>query len=316
MNADGSGQTRLTNKAGTDSEPVFSPDGKKIVFNRSGLITFEIAIMNTDGSGVVLLTNNTINDTDPAVQPVSHADTIGVFRPSTSEFLLRNSNTSGRANTIITFGQPSDLPVVGDWNGDGITDVGVFRNGQFLLRTAITINILGHPQTFVITTTINFGLAGDLPVAGDWDGDGIDTVGVFRNGQFQLTNSKNINNSSPAADIFVLLGQAGDLPLAGDWNNDGIDTIGVFTPSNITYRLSNNFNGVVDIPPFPFGQSIFLPVSGDWDGDGLDSFGIFAPDGHFALKNVNATGSGNGDIVFNFGQAGDLPIAGDWDAKP
>jgi len=35
-----------------------------------------------------------------------------------------------------------------------------------------------------------------------------------------------------------------------------------------------------------------------------------------SLNNVNATGNGVGDIVFNFGQSGDLPVAGDWDGKP
>ena len=32
MNADGTGQVRLTNNAAADSEPAFSPDGQRIAF--------------------------------------------------------------------------------------------------------------------------------------------------------------------------------------------------------------------------------------------------------------------------------------------
>jgi hypothetical protein len=54
MNADGSGVTRLTNRAGFDRVPTWSPDGSKILFwssrNGGGL-----HVMNADGTGVALL---------------------------------------------------------------------------------------------------------------------------------------------------------------------------------------------------------------------------------------------------------------------
>jgi hypothetical protein len=51
-------------------------------------------------------------------------------------------------------------------------------------------------------------------LAGDWNGDGIDTVAVFRNGAFFLRNS----NTSGVSDIAFALGIAGDIPLVGDWD--------------------------------------------------------------------------------------------------
>ena len=47
------------------------------------------------------------------------------------------------------------------------------------------------------------------------DGDGDDTIGIFRNGTFHLRNS----NTVGFADIVFALGMAGDLPIAGNWED-------------------------------------------------------------------------------------------------
>ncbi len=235
-------------------------------------------------------------------------DTIGVFRPSSNAFLLRNSNTAGPADLNIPFGIGGDLPITGDWDGNGIDDVGVFRPStkQFLLRlqngTTITLN--------------NFGLNGDLPVAGDWNGDGIDTIGVYRpsTGEWILTNGPNTNNTSPLENIRLVFGQ-NELPIVGDWNGDGIDTPGFFRTSGNLFVLSNGFNSTVDVV-FSFGAVGALPLAGDWDGDGVTTIGVFNPGtGTMQLNNTNTSGNGAGDIVFSFGLNGDFPLAGDWDGK-
>jgi hypothetical protein len=249
-------------------------------------------------------------------------DTTGVYRPTTSQWFLRNSNSAGPADISFTFGQSGDQPIAGDWNGDGKDDVGVFRPSthQFLLRQP-TIQLLQPctfcpliPTTVITTITINFGQSGDLAAVGDWNGDGIDSPGVFRpsTGQWLLTNGPNINNSSPAADLSFFFGIAGDVPLAGDWNNDGIDTVGVYRPSIANFFLSNAFSGTIDIAA-QLGLFGDQPLVGDWDGDAIDTIGVFRT-GTFFLRNSNTTGVG--DITFAFGAAGDVPVAGDWDGKP
>ena len=179
--------------------------------------------MDADGANQTRLTNNFAGDSSPGWQPGPPPDTIGVFRPSTGQWRLKNSNTSGRANLSVDFGQAGDLPIAGDWNGDGVTDLGVFRNGQFLLQTVVgTI------------TTVNFGQAGDLPIAGDWNGDGADDFGVFRNGQFLLRKPVKVCPACPIVFLTITFnfGQAGDTPVAGDWNST------VLTPSVPSMRAA------------------------------------------------------------------------------
>ena len=227
-------------------------------------------------------------------------DTVGTFRPSDVTFRLRNSNTSGPPDITIgpSFHQAGDLPVTGDFDGDGIDTIGIFRpaNGAFILS-----NSPGGGAAIVFF----FGQAGDLPVAGDWDGDGKETIGVFRNGQFRLRNQ----NTAGPPDITVNFGVAGDHPLAGDWDGDGDDTIGIYRDSAHKFVLRNQFNG--PNIPFTFGAAGDVPITGDWDGDGDDTIGLFRNNTHkFILRNVNA---GPAALNFDFGATGDLPLSGDWD---
>jgi Tol biopolymer transport system component len=53
MNPDGSAQTRLTSGQVDDRNPDWSPDGRRIAFNRDG----DVYVMNADGSGLMRLTS-------------------------------------------------------------------------------------------------------------------------------------------------------------------------------------------------------------------------------------------------------------------
>jgi len=135
-------------------------------------------------------------------------DTIGVYRPGNSTFYLSNNNST--AAIVGNYGNPGDLPIVGDWDGNGTTTIGVYRpsNSTFYLRNTNTAG----PANF----TINNGNVGDLPIVGDWDGNGTTTIGVYRpsNSTFYLRNS----NMAGLANTIINYGNIGDLPIAGDWN--------------------------------------------------------------------------------------------------
>ena len=68
--------------------------------------------------------------------------------------------------------------MAGDWNGDGIYTIGIFRNGTWFL------DMDGDGRWSAGDLIVEFGQAGDIPVVGDWTGDGIAKLGVYRNGKF------------------------------------------------------------------------------------------------------------------------------------
>jgi chitodextrinase len=230
-------------------------------------------------------------------------DTTGVFRPSNGALYLKNTNTTGFADIQINYGIAGDVPIVGDWDGDGTVTIGIYRNGSFYLRNSNTIGFAD--------LVFPFGMPGDQPIAGDWNGDGIDTIGVYRSstGTFYLRNS----NSTGTPDATFSLGIPGDVGIAGDWNGDGRDTTGVFRPSNGAIYLKNqNTTGFADIQ-INYGIAGDSPITGDWNDDGVDTIGVYR-NGTFYLRNENTIGFA--DIVFALGVPGDVPIAGNWDGQP
>src|SRR4051812_23962658 len=71
-------------------------------------------------------------------QLLSEATTVGIYRPSTSWFYLRNSNSTGNVDASFVYGDPGDVAVVGDWDGDGGATVGIYRpsTSWFYLRNS------------------------------------------------------------------------------------------------------------------------------------------------------------------------------------
>lgn len=188
---------------------------------------------------------------------------LAVFRRTArSEFLVHQPG--GLAPTVQPFGVGTDEPILGDWDGNGLAEPGVWNPRGRMFK-------LSGPTG---TTLVRFGSRGDRPVVGDWDADGRTDVGVFRPnvGVFYL------RNSLTGAFETVALGDSDDVPVAGDWNGDGRTDVGVYDRTQLLYTLRHvDAAGVPVVASVPFGYPGDLPVTGDWDGNGTTDLGSWTP---------------------------------------
>ena len=110
-------------------------------------------------------------------------------------------------------GSPEDIPVVGDWTGDGTTKIGIYRNGQWFLDTNGNGKWDGCGIDRCIEAFAGY-YAGDIPVVGDWTGNGISKIGIYRNGSwYRDINGNGVWDGLEADICYQTFGGIGDLPL-------------------------------------------------------------------------------------------------------
>jgi hypothetical protein len=204
---------------------------------------------------------------------------------------------------------PDDaVPVVKGGYGNRVQRnfIGVFQpaTARWLLHRLRPGWVGGTPTDLEFT----YGSPGDRPVVGDWDADGAQTQGVWRDGQWSLSN----HLGSGLPDLIFLYGGAGDLPVVGDWDGDGDATPG-YLRDGIFYLRNSNSRGNPDIVvALDTACAGCLPLAGDWDGDGIDTVGLYRPsDVRFLLANDLTSSPARVDIDVQYGGHGQ-PAMGDW----
>lgn len=165
-------------------------------------------------------------------------------------------------------------------------------------------------------TTFYYGNPGDYPFMGDWDCNGVDTPGLYRqsDGYVYLRNT----NTQGVANLRYFIGNPGDIPIAGDFDNDGCDTVSLYRPSEGRVYIFNSLGandsglGVADLAYY-FGNPGDLPFVGDFDNDGTDTIGLHRQStGIVYFRNSHTAGVA--DNQFFFGDPGDRMFAGDWNS--
>jgi len=223
----------------------------------------------------------------------------GLFRSKTGYWYL-DYDSDGETDKKFLFGGSKDTPVVGDWDGDGITEPGYFRNITGYWH-------LDYNTDGTSDTNFQFGGPGDTAVVGDWDGDGITEPGLFRSktGYWYLDY-----DSDGETDKKFLFGGSKDTPVVGDWDGDGITEPGYFRNITGYWYLDYNTDGISDTS-FQFGGPGDTAAVGDWDGDGITEPGLFrSKTGYWYL---DYDSDGETDKKFPFGGPGDTAVVGDWD---
>jgi hypothetical protein len=188
-------------------------------------------------------------------------DTPGLYRQSDGFAYLRNSNSFGVANVSYFFGLPGDIPIAGDFNGDGCDTLSIYRPGEG--RVYISNTLGSNGGYFIADFNYYFGNPGDKPFVGDFDGDGIETIGLHREstGLVYFRNSHTFG----VADNQFYFGIPNDRLVAGDWGLvDGVDTPAVFRPSGkILYFRHTNTQGNADTE-YTWGDTNWIPVAGNF----------------------------------------------------
>ena len=164
-------------------------------------------------------------------------DTPGLYRQSDGYVYLRNSNTQGIADIRFFFGNPGDFPLAGDFNGDGCDTVSIYRPSEARI---FIINELGSNDGGLGAADFDFyfGNPGDKPFVADFDGDGIDTIGLHRESTGFVYYRNSLTTGVAEKEFFY--GDPGDQIISGYWkgsNTDGADTVGIYRPSNGWYYL-------------------------------------------------------------------------------
>jgi hypothetical protein len=239
-----------------------------------------------------------------------------------------NASADSAADKMVYFGDRGDIPVSGDWNGDGRDSPGFVRVDQAtgdLLWYLSNVDLAAAAPNTVMPLTyagIRFGVDGDYPVPGDWNGDDVDTPGISRvntaNGlsYWWLTN----NVTAGAVHIVTPWGSPGRIPVAGDWNADGVDTPGIYWPEGRSWWLTNtainNGSNALNYTPFQWGLAYDVPMAGDWATINVDRPMVY--------QKANALGGahtwfqtdglpGTTYSFANFGVLSDYPMVLNWD---
>jgi len=261
MNLDGSNQVNLTNHPGFDHSPVWQPLNPY----PTGLVDPATGIWSLrDREGLV----TSFYYGSPGDFPFmgdwdcDGVETPGLYRQSDGYVYLRNSNSQGIADVRFFFGNPGDVPLAGDFDADGCDTISIYRPPETRIYV---INQLGTADQGLGEAEYSylFGNPGDKPFVGDFDGDGIDTVGLHREstGKVYYRDS----NTQGIADNTFVYGNPGDRLIAHDWNGDGMDSPAVFRPVNSTFyfRFTND-DGTANARYIRGGPD-WLPVAGDFD---------------------------------------------------
>jgi hypothetical protein len=241
-------------------------------------------------------------------RPETMRRTLAVWTPARAAF------TELGQDAPTWTGQPGDVPVPADYDGDGELDVATWTpsTGVWTIHNSSGGTteglVLGHrgdvpvpadydgdgradPATWTPKTgtwhvrgrrDTGYGRAGDKPVPADYTGDGRADLAVYRGGLWLINGVGRIS-----------LGESWHIPVPADYDGDG--KADPATWSTTSYRWF--FRGR---PPVSFGTAGDVPVPGQYDGDGRADLAVWHP-GSWQIRGVN------GVVSYPVGTVGDVP---------
>lgn len=180
-----------------------------------------------------------------------------------------------------------------DFDGDGQTDVSVFRpsNGTWYL--------LGSEAGF---SASQWGASSDVLVPADYDQDGATDVAIYRpapnNSAFYVLKSSDFTVTTS------LWGTTGDVPVVRDYDGDTVPDVAIYRPSTGFWYIYGTTAGFTAAA---WGAPGDIPIAGDFDGDGKGDFTVYRNGQWITLK------SSGGATIVEWGLSDDQPVPADYD---
>ena len=242
-------------------------------------------------------------------------ETPGVFDRDARRFHLFHDGADAAPDEALDLAseQRRLLPVAGDWNGDGLTDLGVYdpKRRVFLLYAD------REDGAADVQVTVRSWRPWLRLVAGDFDGDGRDELALYDRyaRRFSFLGQ---DGGGTFTRVLQLSGRRADhlRPFAGDFDGDGKDELGLYDGHGRTAHLlqSKAAGGRELVLRVSERARDLRPVAFDPDGDGRDGLGLFdRSTGRLAILADLADGNADASLDLS-GTGGDrlLPVAGTW----
>ena len=230
------------------------------------------------------------------------------LRPATFFVLAPGGGVARR------WGDGRDVPVPADYDGDGRTDVAVWRpagepEARFWFEFEGDWYIARSSDGGV--TTFRWGASDDVPVPADFDGDGRADIAIWRDGAWYIVRS------SDGVTVTQRWGARRDVPVPADYDGDGRADLAVWRPSDPAdpleeqgvWYIIRSSDGAAVTQQWGSSALADVPVPGDYDGDGRADLAVWRPRSGtwFILL------SSGGSLAIDFGAPGDVPVPRDWD---
>jgi C1A family cysteine protease len=254
-------------------------------------------------------------------------DIVTFTRGTAADVFVALSNGSKFNGTGLkwhdSFCMGTEIPLVGDFNGDGKDDIATFTRG-----TAADVYVALSDGSKFNGTGVkwhdNFCLGSEIPLVGDFNGDGKDDIATFTRGTtgdvyVALSDGTKFNGTGVKWHDYFCVGT--EIPLIGDVDGDKKDDIITFTrgtTADVFVAKSNGsaFLGTAAKWHDKFCYGTETPAAGDYNGDKKCDILTFLLNATADVYGATSTGSQfNGTAVKVhdwFGLVNEVPMTGDF----
>jgi len=168
-------------------------------------------------------------------------------------------------------------PVMGDFNGDALTDLGLHNSDTGTWEICIS-----DKGTFrnAITWLTNFGTSRDWwPIGGDFNGDGKTDIGIYNNttGELKIALSSGASFSVSGTWLTFPNASYSWQPFTGNFNGDKYTDIAFYNKDTAEVKVALGTGSGFGAPiSWLTGLGTdYIALAGDFNGDGLSDLGLF-----------------------------------------